>query len=275
MSDLRVEVDGGVAVWTIDRAAGRNTMSGTLLADLLAAAGEAAADDRVRVVVTVAEGANWCAGADLADLDAQVGTPLPDLLHGREVGGLKGLPFLDGAARRLDRLGIGRWVIDFRGLEKPLVAGVDGAVAGGGLALLALHDIRIASEAARFTSGFATVGVGPEMGLSWFLPRLVGPGHAADLLLTGRVVGPAEAERLGLVQQVVPAGQAAAEALAYAGRLAQLPPLAVQATIAALRASLERPLAAHLELEWVNQRECFAAEETQQQIRDLVAGRKR
>ena len=271
MNDLRVELDGGVALWTIDRAGGRNTMSGTLLADLLSAAGEAAADDRVKVVVTAAEGANWCAGADLADLDAHLGTPLPDLLHGHDVGGEKGLPLLTGAARRLDRLGIGRWVLAFRALEKPLVAGVDGTVAGGGLALLALHDVRIASEQARFTSGFANVGVGPEMGLSWFLPRLVGPGHAADLLLTGRVVGAAEAERLGLVQRVVPAGRATEEALDYARRLARLPALAAQATVAALRTSLERTLPAHLEVEWVNQRDCFTSEEVHERLRQLMA----
>lgn len=271
MSDLRIEVDGGVALWTISRAGGRNTMGGTLLADLLAAAGEAAADDRVKVVVTAAEGENWCAGADLAELDAHLGAPLPDLLFGHDVGGQKGLPLLTGAARRLDRLGIGRWVLAFRALEKPLVAAVDGAAAGGGLALLALHDIRIASDAARFTSGFANVGVGPEMGLAWFLPRLVGPGHAADLLLTGRVVDAVEAERLGLVQQVVPAGRATAEALAYAGRLSRLPALAAQATVAALRAALERTLPAHLELEWVNQRECFASEESHERLRALMA----
>jgi enoyl-CoA hydratase/carnithine racemase len=271
VSDLRVEVDGGVALWTIDRCSNHNTMGGTLLADLLSAADEAAADDRVKVVVTVAEGANWCTGADLADLDRHLGTPLPDLLHGTDVGGHKGLPLLTGAARRLDRLGIGRWVLAFRALEKPLVAGVDGAVAGGGLALLALHDVRVASDAARFTAGFANAGVGPEMGLAWFLPRLVGPGHAADLLLTGRVVDAAEAERLGLVQRVVPAGSATKAALDYAGRLARLPALAAQATVAAVRASLERTLPAHLELEWVNQRECFADEEAHERLRALMA----
>jgi len=271
VSDVRIEVDGGIALWTIDRAGGRNTIGGTLLADLLAAAEEAAADDRIKVVVTVAEGANWCAGADLADLDAHLSTPLPDLLHGHDVGGEKGLPLLTGAARRLDRLGIGRWVLAFRVLEKPLVAGVEGAVAGGGLALLAFHDVRIASEAARFTSGFANVGLGPEMGLSWFLPRLVGPGHAADLLLTGRVIDAAEAQRLGLVQRVVPAGRAAEEALAYAGRLARVPALAAQATIAALRASSEQTLEAQLELEWTNQRQCFASEETHRCLRELMS----
>lgn len=271
MKDLRVEIDGGVALWTIDRPAEANTMGGTLLADLLAAAGEAAADDRIKVVVTAAEGATWCVGADLADLDAHLCAPLEDLLYGSDVGGEKGLPPLTGAARRLDRLGIGHWVLAFRALEKPLVAAVDGPVAGGGLALLALHDIRFASEAARFSAGFANVGVGPEMGLSWFLPRLVGPGPAADLLLTGRVVDAAEARALGLVQRVVPPGAVKAEALAYAARLARLPALAAQATVAALRGALERTLPAQLELEWRNQRECFASEEVPARVRRLRA----
>lgn len=271
MSDLRVEVDGGVAVWTIARPARRNTIGGTLLADLLAAASEAAADERIKAVVTVAEGTNWCAGADLADLDGQAGTPLADMLHDAQVGGAKGLPPLAGEARRLDRLGIGRWVQVFRSLHKPLVAGVEGGVAGGGLALLALYDVRVASATARFTSGFANVGVGPEMGLSWFLPRLVGPGRAADLLLTGRTVDAVEAERIGLVQRVVPAGEAATEAHAYAARLAEMPALGVQATVAALRASCAQGLDAQLELEWVNQRECFASDDLPRRLSGLLA----
>jgi 2-(1,2-epoxy-1,2-dihydrophenyl)acetyl-CoA isomerase len=271
VSDLRIEVTDGVAVWTIDRAADRNTIGGTLLADLVAAAGEAAADDQVRVVVTLADGPTWCAGADLADLDAHLGTSLPDMLHGDKVGGAKGVPALSGPARQLDRLGIGRWVQAFRSLDKPLIAGVEGGVAGGGLALLALHDVRIASEAARFAAGFASVGVGPEMGLSWFLPRMVGPGHAADLLLTGRTIAADEAGRLGLVQRVVPAGTAAREARAYAERLAGMPALGVQATVAALRASLGQGLESELQLEWVNQRECFASDDLPQRLQGLLA----
>jgi enoyl-CoA hydratase/carnithine racemase len=271
VKDLRVEVHDGVALWTIDRAADRNSIGGTLLADLLAAAGEAAADDRIRAVVTAADGPTWCVGADLADLEAHLGAPLEDLAYGCDVGGEKGLPPRTGAARRLDRLGIGHWVLAFRTLEKPLVAAVDGAVAGGGLALLALHDIRIASEAARFTAGFATVGVGPEMGLSWFLPRLMRPGDAADLLLTGRVIDADEAYRLGLVQRPVPAGRAKEEALAYAARLARLPSLAAHATVGALRATLERTLPAQLELEWRNQRDCFASGEVQGRVAALLA----
>ena len=273
MKDLRVEIDGGVARWTIDRAAENNTIGGTLLADLLAAAGEAAADDRIRVVVTTAAGSNWCVGADLADLDAHLGAPLEDLVYGSEVGGEKGLAPRTGATRRLDRLGIGHWVLAFREMEKPLVAAVDGPVAGGGLALLALHDVCLASERASFTAGFANAGVGPEMGLSWFLPRRVGSGAAADLLLTGRLVDAGEAQRLGLVQRVVAPGRVEEEALAYAARLARLPALAAQATVAAVRRAWEHPLAAHLELEWRNQRDCFASEETRQSVRDLLARR--
>jgi len=273
VKDLRVEVDGGVACWRIDRP-DHNTIGGALLADLLEAAAEAAADDRVRVVVTVGGPEAWCVGADLDDLVAHVGVPLDDLLHGSVVGGEKGLPPRTGAARRLDRLGIGRWVLAFRALEKPLVAAVEGAVAGGGLALLALHDVRIASETARFAAGFAAVGVGPEMGLSWFLPRLVGPGLAADLLLSGRRLSAAEAGTAGLVQRVVPPGRAEEEALAYAGRLAALAPLAAQATVAAVRQALERTVEQQLELEWRNQRDCFAAPDLAGRVRSLLAPRR-
>jgi 2-(1,2-epoxy-1,2-dihydrophenyl)acetyl-CoA isomerase len=109
------------------------------------------------------------------------------------------------------------------------------------------------------------------MGLSWFLPRLMRPGDAADLLLTGRVIDADEAYRLGLVQRPVPAGRAKEEALAYAARLARLPSLAAHATVGALRAALERTLPAQLELEWRNQRDCFASGEVQGRVAALLA----
>jgi len=234
VTGLRVEVDGGVALWTIDRPSAHNTIGPALLADLLEAAGEAAADDRVRVVVTAAKGKAWCVGADLTGVDPR------------------------------------HWVRAFRALEKPLVAAVDGAVAGGGFALFALHDIRIASERACFTAGFANLGVGPELGLSWLLPRLVGPGAAADLLLTGRVVDADQAHSLGLVQRITPAGRAKDEALFYAARLARLSPPAAQATVGALRGALERPLADQLEVDWRNRLSCVTTTETSGQIRQLL-----
>ena len=249
---LRVEIDDGVALWTIDRPGGRNAVSPALLSDLLEAAEDAAADDRVRVVVTAATGRTWCGAAS----------------PGR-------------AATRTERskaaqpAGVDprRWVPAFRALEKPLVAAVDGAVAGGGFALFLLHDVRIASERACFTAGFANLGVGPELGLSWFLPRLVGPGAAADLLLTGRVIDADQAHSLSLVQRITPGGRATEEALFYAARLARLSPPAARATVAALRGAFDRPLDAQLEVEWRNSAGCSAAasDERRARVHQLLA----
>lgn len=274
MSDLSVEVADGVAVWTINRPP-HNTIGGTLLADFLAASAEASADDRVRAVVTAAEGPNWCVGAELADLERHLGAPLEDLVHGDDVGGAKGMPLRTGPARRLDRLGIGRWVLEFRAMEKPLIAAVDGPAAGGGFALLALHDIRLASERARFSAGFVTVGVGPEMGLSWLLPRMMGPAAALDLLLTGRLVGAEEALAAGIVQRVVAPGEVLGAALEYAARLARLPALAVQAAVAAVRASPDNTLQAQLEVEWRNSRECFADPGAAEAVKSLIERQRR
>ncbi len=249
MTGLRVEVDGGVALWTIDRPGGRNTASPALLGDLLDAAREAAADDRVRVVVTAATGRTWCGAADPENATDGAAPDQPAGVDSR------------------------RWVPAFRALEKPLVAAVDGAVAGGGFALFLLHDIRIASERACFTAGCANLGVAPELGLSWFLPRLVGPGAAADLLLTGRVVDADGAHSLGLVQRIAPARRAKDEALFYAARLARLSPPAARATVAALRGALDRPLAAQLEVERRNGLDCTAAsaDEPRARVRQLLA----
>ncbi|HYT40490.1 MAG TPA: enoyl-CoA hydratase/isomerase family protein, partial [Acidimicrobiia bacterium] len=241
MSDVDIERDGPVATLVM-RSGEHNTVRGTLLKDILEAVEELERDDGVRAVVTAADGTIWCASADFEDLDGHLGRPADDLLYDDSFAGAKGLRPLSQQGRRFDRLGIGHWVLRFRRFGKPLVAALTGSVAGGGLSLACLHDFRIASSEARFRAAFLSMGVGPEMGLSYFLPRIVGPAVAADLLLSDRKLGADEARACGLVHEVVAPGEVRRRAAALARELAAKPPLAMRAHVRALRAALESSL---------------------------------
>jgi enoyl-CoA hydratase/carnithine racemase len=261
VGDVDIERDGFVATLLMRGSGDHNAVGGTLLKDILEAVEELERDDGVRVVVTTAEGPIWCASADFEDLERHLGRPADDLLHDDSFAGAKGLAPRSAQARRFDRLGIGDWVLRFRRFGKPLVAALTGSVAGGGLSLAVMHDFRIASTEARFRAAFMSMGVGPEMGLSFFLPRIVGLPVATDLLLRDRKLAADEALACGLVHEVLPPADVIPRARALADELAAKPPLAVRAHLRALRVSLDNPLPDQLELEWDNQRICLTSDD--------------
>jgi enoyl-CoA hydratase/carnithine racemase len=261
VGDVDIERDGFVATLLLRGTGDHNTVGGSLLQDILEAVEELERDDGVRVVVTTAEGPIWCASADFEDLERHLGRPADDILHDDSFAGAKGLAPQSAQARRFDRLGIGHWVLRFRRFGKPLVAALTGSVAGGGLSLAVMHDFRIASSDANFRAAFLSMAVGPEMGLSFFLPRIVGLPVATDLLLRDRKLAADEALEYGLVHEVVAPGGVLPRARALAEELAAKPPLAVRAHLRALRASQESTLSDQLELEWDSQRICLPSDD--------------
>ena len=134
-----------------------------------------------------------------------------------------------------------------RGLDQPIVGAINGVAAGAGASLAFACDIRLAAEDARFILAFGGIGLVPDSGATWFLPRLVGSARAAELALTGAPLSAADAERIGLVSRVVPADALAAEARAVATRLTELAPGAVASTKRALGRTWSLDLAAALE----------------------------
>lgn len=272
MSDVDLRIEGGVATLTMTPSGEHNTVGGTLLQDLLEAARELERDDGVRAVVTAASGPIWCASAHFDDLERFLGSSADEMLHNPEFAGHKGLPPTSEQARRFDRLGMGHWVLGWLRLQKPTIAALTGSVAGGGLALALMHDFRIASEDARFQTAFLSVGVGPEMALSWFLPRVVGLPAATDMLLRDRRLKAPEALQRNLVHEVAPAAEVVSRAQALAEELAAKAPLGVRAHVRALRASLDSSLRDHLELEWDNQRITLASEDARSAVQALKDG---
>jgi enoyl-CoA hydratase/carnithine racemase len=195
LTELRYDLDDGVATITLHRPDRLNAFTLTMATELAAVAEAADADDAVRVVVVTGAGRAFCAGADLGggpETFAERRTrerppgPLRAEIGGfpRDAGGVASLPFA--------------------ALRKPVIAAVNGPAVGIGATLTLPMDIRIAAESARFGFVFARVGIVPEAASSWFLPRVVGISQAMEWVATGRVVDAAEALRGRLVSRVVP-----------------------------------------------------------------------
>jgi enoyl-CoA hydratase/carnithine racemase len=263
VSDVVAERHGAVLVCRLNRPTALNGLTGALLGEYLGLLADARTDDAVRVVVTTGEGDAFSAGADVSDLSGETANKGLNVLLQERLG-LTGT--LSAADRAFDRLGIGRETLAIMNYDKPLIAAVNGAAAGGGFALAMLHDIRLASERATFTSAFVRIGLVAEMGLSYTLPRAVGLEAAMDVLYTGRSVNADEARELGLVRKVVAHEHLVSEAVAYAEQIAAQPPIAVQFAKRALVRSLDSVLLAQLELEWSYQVAAFDTDDAREGI---------
>jgi enoyl-CoA hydratase len=228
-----------VAVIEFQRPAQRNALNFALVADLHTALDEVANDDACRVVVFTGAGESFCAGLDLRDY----GMP-PDIgTHPHRHAGVSGQAFLANLTQRL------------HDLPQIVVAAVNGAAFGGGLALASACDIRLASESARFCSAFIRTGLtGTDAGISYFLPRLVGAAHAFDMIISGRVVDADEALRIGLVSRVVPDSALRPETLALAESIAEYTAFSLRRTKEVLWHNLDaQSLPAALAMENRNQ----------------------
>ncbi len=230
-TSLRYEVDQRIATVTLDRPGARNALDAALKRELLAALRAVGEDPAVRVVVLTGAGPAFCAGQDLRE------TTGPDA------------PLLSTVLRET----YNPLILAMRRLEKPIVGAINGVAAGAGLALALACDLRIAADTAMFVLAFGRVGLVPDSGTTWFLPRLVGPARAAELAFVGDPLSAADAERWGLVNRVVGADTLAGEARALAARLAAGAPRAIALTKQALNRSLETGLEAQLEEESVLQ----------------------
>lgn len=236
----------GVRTLTLHRPERLNAVNAALADALPAAVDRAAADDAVRAIVITGAGRGFCAGLDLAE---------PMALEGRS------------RAERLDPLRwVGRWVLALAQCEKPVVAAINGAAAGAGFGLALACDLRIMSASARLTAGYVRRGLSPDAGVTWFLPRLVGHGRAADILLTGRDVEAEEAAQIGLVTRVEPEERVLATAQALATALAAGPPIALALTKRLLHESAEATLAAQLRSELTHIKHCFGSADVREAL---------
>jgi 2-(1,2-epoxy-1,2-dihydrophenyl)acetyl-CoA isomerase len=234
---LRTDLADGVLTLMLDRPARRNALTGEVLDALAAALTDL--DDEVRVVVLTGEGKGFCAGQDLAD--EAVSADAADL----------------GAT-------VDRWNAGVRAVATvrvPVIAAVNGVAAGAGANLALACDLVVAARSARFLEPFAGLGLVPDGGGTWLLPRLVGPQRAAAMTLVGAPVSAEDAAAWGLIAEVVDDDAFTDRVADLARALATLPPQGLAATKRLLRASLDHDLDTQLDLERDEQRTRGAGEE--------------
>jgi 2-(1,2-epoxy-1,2-dihydrophenyl)acetyl-CoA isomerase len=229
VADVQVEVDAAdhVATITLDRPDALNALTVSLKVELLAAFVRMGLDPDVRAVVLTGAGRAFCAGQDLRERLEPGAAPLEVEIR-----------------ERYNPL-----ILAMRGLEKPIVGAINGIAAGAGASLAFACDVRIAAESASFLLAFGRVGLIPDSGATWLLPRLIGSAKAAELALVGGTLSAADAERFGLVTRVVPADTLLDEARLLAARLASIAPQALALTKRAMEQSWTATLEEQLEIE--------------------------
>jgi len=236
----------GVMVLQLNRPDRLNAINDVMVGELKEALAALATDTSVNAVVITGAGRGFCSGIDMRDF----GPDLPE-----------------AAAPAIDRLRFQERMAALpqavRDIPQPVIAAVNGPCVGAGLALCLGADIRICSTAATFGNAAILLGLsGAEMGMSYFLPRIVGASVAADWTLTGRIVSAEEADRRGLVSELVEPALLSERALEIAARISELAPLGVQLTKRALQVNTDAPgLQAAIELENRNQVLSHATEE--------------
>lgn len=201
-------VGEGIVLLTLNRPDRLNAITFEMFDELHAACGELASDTDVRVVIITGAGRGFCSGLDLDEAEKLPEMSAREMMQGQERWG--------GAMAAI------------RELPQPVIAAVNGPAAGGGLAVALAADIRVASTEARFNAAFVKIGLtSGDIGVSWALPRIVGLGHAAEIMLTGRFVGPEEAARIGLVNRVVAPDALLQEAIDLAAEIVSNTPFGV------------------------------------------------
>lgn len=225
MTTVRTEaLRDGVRLVTLDRPETLNAMSPGLVGDLHDVLGEIGADGSCRAVILTGEGRGFCSGLDLSEPQVLEGTE--DL--GRVQAGMH-------VQQRIASL-----MVRLRELPQPTVAAVNGPATGGGLALALACDTRVAASSARFNAAFVRLGLsGCDVGVSYLLPRIVGPTLAFEMMLSGRLVDAEEAERRGLVLRVVGDGGVVDAALEVADGIVRNSPFGVWMTKEVMWANLE------------------------------------
>ncbi|MHC4134596.1 MAG: enoyl-CoA hydratase/isomerase family protein [Planctomycetota bacterium] len=241
MEHVQVRQEGRVLHITLNRPEKLNAFFGTMREDLLTQLTAAESEASVGAVVLTGAGRGFCGGGDVRYMSEIHATS--NLAEFSRI-----LDAANAAAKKLHEY------------AKPTVAAVNGPAAGGGANLAFACDIRIGSTACTFTESFINIGLGPDWGGSYVLPRIVGADRARELLMTGRTVGADEALALGLVHRLVEPAELDTTVAELAEKLAAFSPLAIEAVKAALRDAPRTPLGAALERERSAQIRCFLSD---------------
>jgi 2-(1,2-epoxy-1,2-dihydrophenyl)acetyl-CoA isomerase len=252
---LLVERADGITTVTLHRPDKKNAINGRMWRELIEVFDQVVEDRDARVLVITGAGDGFCSGADLTDQENA------EDLQGGVGGGLRSLRVVGRAALRLHELPL------------PTIAAVNGVAAGAGCNLALGCDLVIASNRARFSEIFSKRGLSVDFGGSWLLPRLVGMHKAKELVFLADIIDAAEADRIGLVNRVVPHDELDATVREIAGRLAALPPVQLSVSKRLLNQSLSVSMADALEFEDVAQVLNFQSADTAEAVAAFVQKR--
>jgi enoyl-CoA hydratase/carnithine racemase len=224
---LLFEKKDNIAIITLNSPDKLNAISSKMKESLFSAADEVNKDDNIKVAILTGAGRGFCAGHDISEIAA--GTVKEPSLY--------------------DRMNTTNNEALFFKLNKPVIAAINGACVGAGLALALSCDIRIASDKAKIGAAYIKLGAAPGLGMTYWLPRIIGPAAALELLLTGKVIMGAEAKQIGLVNQVVPAEELMKASTDMATQIAQYPVIALALTKRLIYRSMIDDVAHHYDWE--------------------------
>ena len=233
LATLDLEVDGEIGTLTLNRPDSLNAMSPELIGELVLAAAWLADRAPLRALIVTGSGRAFSSGGDVSWFKKGVDSEdfdLPsDVRRGAEV--------------------LHQAIIDFRRIPYPVIGAINGVAAGAGFSLALMCDTRIASEEAAFACAYGRIGASPDGGMTYFLPRVVGPSRAVELLLNDPLLSAQQAQEAGIVAEVVPADELMGRAREKAEKLARKAPHYVRMCKRLVGVSLENTLADHLQLE--------------------------
>lgn len=248
--DLLAEVDHGVAILTLNRPERRNAVSEPMLEAMAATLAICEAERDICCIVLTGAGGAFCSGGDVKAF-AEIGA--------LNLGGAGGSALHEKTERqrRLQRAISGR----LHEMPKPTIACIDGAAAGAGFSLALACDLRVAAESAVLTTAFAKVGLSGDYGITWFLARLLGPSRALDLMLFSEKITAATAYQIGLVNRLVPPGEALDAGLQLARALAAGPSVAYRAIKDNVNRAVSADLATCMDWEVSEALRCAASDD--------------
>jgi len=249
--EIELTREEGIALIYLNRPEVLNALNEPMRYELIHALKETEDDDEVRVLILTGRGRGFCAGADLSRF---VEFQESDKDH-----------------RKKSRFGSLDFPRAFMQYPKPIIAAINGPAYGFGFTVTLTCDIRLASERAKFSCAFVRIGVTPEFCSTYFLPRLIGYGKAAELVFTARPFGAREALEIGAINQIVPHHRLMPEAKKIAKQIASMPPTAVQRSKEILRHGMQSTLDQVIQHEAMVFLDCMKTEEHQLALSKLLA----
>ncbi|MGH2922526.1 MAG: enoyl-CoA hydratase/isomerase family protein [Solirubrobacterales bacterium] len=256
LGTLKIELDGDVGTLTLDRPDALNAMSPEMIGELTTAASWLADRAPIRALIVTGAGRAFCSGGDVNWFKQGVtteGVDLPsEVRRGAEV--------------------LHQAIVDFRRVPFPVIAAINGPAAGAGMSLALSADIRIASDQAFLAIAYGRIGASPDGGMTYFLPRVVGPAKALELALNDPNLDAQAALEAGLVSEVVPADQLMERAHEKARKLAKKAPHYVRMAKRLLHESIENSLTDHLQLERHGIADSMATEDLRRGVTAFFAG---